>query len=189
MLNLEDRIYLDLYDKPYCKYDAATDTYLIKFEDIVKHWFEFTEDFRQLLFKTLTKYRRNYDLTYDDAFAVFCKWYNTSVGEDVVLKKLQTVDPTYHYYDATAAYFRIGYYSGCNLHQMPDFINADGHTIELKEVKNFDDTFCMPYRCRTVEEVKKDLFHGADEVYAINEEHTKLAKVDLSTIRIRRHWD
>ena len=142
-----------------------------------------------MLFKILTKYCDNKDLTYDDAFAVFCKWYNTSVGEDVVLKKLQTVDPTYHYYDAAAACFRIGYYSGCNLHHMPDFINADGHTIELKEVKNFDDTFCMPYRCRTVEEVKKDLFHGADEVYAINEEHTKLAKVDLSTIRIRRHWD
>lgn len=71
---------------------------------------------------------------------------------------------------------------------MPDFINADGHTVELKEVKHFNhDTFSISYRCQTIEQVKKDLFHGADEVYAINEEHTRLAKVDLSTICIYCH--
>ena len=37
MLYIEDRIYLNFYGEPYCKYDAASDIYLIKFEDIVKH--------------------------------------------------------------------------------------------------------------------------------------------------------
>lgn len=189
MLNLEDRIYLNFYGKPYCQYDAATDNYLIKFADIVKHWFDFTEDFRQLLYKTLKKYRRNYALTYEDTFARFCKWFNTSIGEDIVLKSLQATDPTYHYYDTAAGYFRIGYDPNCNLRQMPDFINADGHTIELKEVKHFDDVFHICYRCQTIEQVKKDLFHGADEVYAIDEYHTRFVKIDLSTIRIYSHPD
>lgn len=37
MLSIEDRVYLNFYGNSYCQYDMSTDTYLIKFEDIVKH--------------------------------------------------------------------------------------------------------------------------------------------------------